>query len=231
MKKLIVLLLVFTSTYTYAQTKKSICWGAILPIDAGYVLDNDDENITQKIQETYTSKYVVGIYKNINKKIMKDLGHKESMCALLWPYFTFIMNSTYKQKEFVDATQAFIEIFGTEPFIAQLNNLDKKLKILPVLKGFNGKDKANDNQKDYDDVASSTNNQVFINLMNGNEKIFLSLKTYLKYDGISLNDLTVEDLFGLLEYLNKNGQLDLEYFPELDTYKKDILEELNKVND
>lgn len=223
MKKLFLLSLIILSSYAYAQndqtqTSTTPCWGAKLYLEADYMFEN---NFKQELQTSYTAKEIEGIYQHIllhDRTFYGDQINRQFMCSLLWPYFTFIMKGSYELKDFTSATTAFIEALGSDVFITKLNSLDKKLKILPILEGFNGKNKANDNANAYKKFAEDSKNLILINLMNSNENLFLSLKTYLNdKKATSLKDITVDDLFNLLIYLNGKQYLDTEYFSRLDS--------------
>jgi hypothetical protein len=252
MKKLFFLSLILVSSYTYAQNDSTttapsdstrtvatpaktatpnFCWGSKINLDMEYVFKNDD--VTEDLKTSYTAKEIKGIYENIvmhDRTIWIDLDNQQYMCSLLWPFFTFIMNGTYDKKELAEAGGAFLSAFGTKDFITDLNNVDFGLSIakmlrakVPVLEGFNGKDKPNDYPDDYAKFSSQPNNTIVVDLMNSNENFFLSLKTFLKEKGTSLKNITVDDLFNLLVYLNDKNYLDMEYFSRTEpSYLKEV---------
>ncbi len=225
MKRLFLLSLLILSSYTTVQ---AACWDAKIPIDPSV------EGVSDELKKKYTSDEIVSIYSNIIMPTGTTINHlynKQYMCSIIWPYFAFIMNGTYKQKEFKSATTVFIQTFGNEVFINRLNSVDELTKIMPAIKGFNGKDKPNDNPSAYEKFSSNPKNKVLVNLMNGNEALFISIKTYFNEDekNSSLKDIKIDDLFGFLLYLQDKKYLDMEYLPEFDEYSKDLLSELSKI--
>jgi len=231
MKKFFLLFLFIFSSYANSQTSEPICWGGHLPLNPVYAVEKDGEVPTLKT--IYTAEEIEDIYKNILTPHISaynsELYYKQYMCAMLWPYFTFVIKSTYTPKEFANATQAFIESVGAEDFIERYNLLEK-IKMFSVVKGFNGKDKPNENEKDYVKFSAKQSNLVFIDLMNSNEKVFFSLKTYLTDKDKTLKNLTIEDLFNTFISLKEKKYIDMGYFPNFKENETALLTELKKIN-
>ncbi len=198
------------------------CWGATLNTDFDY--NGDDE-----LKRSYTADEVVNIYTAM--MVPSNLyTPQEYVCTFLWPYFSFLKNGYYDNKELVDASTAFIQAAGTEEFLNRLNNLDHKLKLIDILKGYNGKYKDNDNKSDYERFSKSDKNLFFIAIMDNNEKAFMSLRSFLnKKEKSSLKDITGEDLFNFILYLNSEEFLDTDYFPRLEEFKEELVSEFKKI--
>lgn len=236
MKTICVSVLMLFSSQIFAQSEGP-CWGKQLPLDPDYYFNHDIENT---LKNDYSIKQLKQIYENL---IARDYNPNLSfshdtqqgyICASLWPYFTFIKKGTYTQKELSSATTLLINVIASEEFIEKLNGLTKKGKILPVVKGFNGSNIPNDNLNQYNAFSSEEGNQLFIDIMNNNERVFLSLKNFINEDEkqkSSLKDIEIKDIFELLMYLNNNNHLDPLYSNYLNAngYPTAILSELMKI--
>jgi len=220
---LLFLLIIFLAPQLHSQTDNNApCWGATLNTDFDY--SGSDE-----LQKTYTATEIVGIYTSVISASELD-EPKEYVCTFLWPYLSFLKNGFYDNKELTDASTAFIQAAGTEEFLNRLNNLDYKLRLLDILKGYNGKYRDNDNKADYEKFSKSDKNLFFIEIMDNNEKAFLSLRSFLnRKEKSSLKDVTGEDLFNFVLYLNSQEFLDKDYFPRLEEFKDELMSEFKKI--
>ena len=220
MKKILLFAIAALLVSTSSAHAAGVCWGAELQLS--------DDNINPKLMFEYTAKDAIAIFTNIN---VPETDHKEFMCSVLWVYFSFMKKGNYDKKEMAGVTQAFISRVGTQMFLDKLNGMTKILKVLPVLEGFNGKSKPNDNESAYVKFSTQENNKFFVDLMDNNENIFLAIKDFLKDDQKgSLKNIVAADLFNLVVYFSDKGYLDPDYFGKFNEYRLELETELSKIN-